>query len=142
VAVGAITNIAAFDAAGQFVATAVEGRSRNGYGGEIVMMVGITAAGKVLDFKILSAKETPGLGTKIATPGFRSRIQGRALDANWMVRKDGGEIDGVTAATISSRAALEAIRAAIAAHQALTAQVAADMTPVATPTKREESAQP
>lgn len=123
VGVGAATNFAAFDAAGRLVATAVQGRSANGYGGTIDLMVGISQAGQVLDFRVLSAKETPGLGTKIAAPKFKRGIQGRALGANWTVRKDGGEVDGVTAATISSRAALEAIRDAIAAHKSLLARL-------------------
>ena len=114
---GGVTNYAAFDAGGSLIATAVEGRSTKGYGGDVVLMVGISAEGQVLDFQVIDAKETPGLGTRIGSPAFKKGIRGRAMDANWTVKKDGGEVDAVTAATISSRAALDAIRQAIAWHR-------------------------
>ncbi|MDX9866303.1 MAG: RnfABCDGE type electron transport complex subunit G [Kiritimatiellia bacterium] len=99
---------------GAFAGAALEGRSANGYGGEMVLMVGVGADGKLVTFQKLVASETPGLGTKIETDAFRRPLLGRSIQANWTVRKDGGEIDAVTAATISSRAALECIRDAIA----------------------------
>lgn len=112
---GAVTNLACFDAEGRLVAAAVVGRSTHGYAGEITLMVGIDAkTGHVVDFAVLSASETPGLGAKIAEEEFRKGVRDRPVSANWTVRKDGGEVDGVTSATISSRAALEAIRDALA----------------------------
>ena len=99
---------------GEAVAVAVEGRSKNGYGGDVVLMVGMGMDGKLVSYEVVSASETPGLGTKIAGDAFRKPLEGKALDGNWSVRKDGGEVDAVTAATISSRAALECIRDAIA----------------------------
>ena len=125
VVAGGATNFAAFDERGKLLATAVEGRSGNGYGGEIVIMAGISADGRLIDFKVLEDTETPGLGKKIAAPAFARRVQGRAIDADWRVRQDGGEIEAVTAATISSRAVLEAIRDAIARHRAVLAALAA-----------------
>ncbi|HPW75101.1 MAG TPA: RnfABCDGE type electron transport complex subunit G [Kiritimatiellia bacterium] len=99
---------------GAFAGAALEGHSANGYGGDMVLMVGLSADGKLVNFKKLVGSETPGLGTKIDTDLFRKPLLGRSLKANWTVRKDGGEVDAVTAATISSRAALECIRDAIA----------------------------
>lgn len=104
---------------GKLVAIAVEGRSRNGYGGEIVLMVGMSAEGKLVSYEVLKATETPGLGTKIAGDAFKRPIKGRPLESPWTVKKDGGPIDAVTAATISSRAAMECIRDAIRKRQML-----------------------
>jgi electron transport complex protein RnfG len=101
---------------GQLAAVAVQGRSGSGYGGEIVLMVGLGADGRLVNYKKLVASETPGLGTKIESDAFRKPLLGRALNADWRVKKDGGEVDAITAATISSRAALECIRDAIAKY--------------------------
>jgi len=104
---------------GKIVAFAVEGRSKNGYSGEVVLMVGMSVDGKLINYEILSANETPGLGTKIAGDLFKAPLKGRSLAASWIVKKDGGQVDAVTAATISSRAALDCIRDAIAKRQLL-----------------------
>lgn len=103
----------------EVVAVATEGSSKNGYAGEIVLMVGMSADGKLINYEVISANETPGLGTKIAGNAFKNPLKGRSLDAPWTVKKDGGQIDAVTAATISSRAALECIQDAISKRQAL-----------------------
>ena len=102
---------------GKVAAIAVQGRSGSGYGGEIVLMVGLSTDGKLVDYKKLVASETPGLGTKIESDAFRVPLLGRALNADWRVKKDGGKVDAITAATISSRAALECIRDAIAKYE-------------------------
>ncbi len=112
-------NFVVTDAQDRLVAMAVEGRSPRGYGGDVVLMVGIAADGRVLDFEVLSASETPGLGNKIASEVFKKGIRGRPLRSDWRVLQDGGEIDAITAATISSRAALEAVRDAIARYRTL-----------------------
>jgi electron transport complex protein RnfG len=99
----------------KMVAVAVEGRSKNGYGGDIALMVGINIADeRLVGYEVISASETPGLGTKIAKDAFKKPLMGMPLASRWFVRKEGGEVDAVTAATISSRAALECIRNAIA----------------------------
>lgn len=98
---------------GKIIAVATEGRSKNGYAGDVVLMVGMSGDGKLVNYEVLSAMETPGLGTKIAANAFKNPLKGRALDGSWKVKKDGGEVDAVTAATISSRAALDCIRDAI-----------------------------
>jgi Na+-translocating ferredoxin:NAD+ oxidoreductase subunit G len=104
---------------GKMVAIAVEGRSKNGYGGDIVLMVGMSADGKLVSYEVLRANETPGLGTKIAGDAFKKPLKGRALEGSWKVKKDGGQIDAITAATISSRAVLDCIRDAISKRQTL-----------------------
>ncbi len=104
---------------GKIVAVATEGRSKNGYAGDVVLMVGMSADGKLVNYEVISASETPGLGTKIASNAFKNPLKGRLLDGSWKVKKDGGEVDAVTAATISSRAALDCIRDAISKRKQL-----------------------
>lgn len=118
VVAGGQTNLASYAANGKLVATAVEATTHNGYGGDIKIIVGIDAAEeKVIDFIVLSSQETPGLGKNISSKKFRGGICGKPLSTNFTVKKDGGEIDAVTSATISSRALLEAIRSAIEIHR-------------------------
>ena len=100
--------------AGRYVGAAFEVASSKGYGGDIRLMVGITADGLVHGIEILSQKETPGLGARIADDDFKQRFAGRsARDTTWAVGKDGGDIDAITAATISSRAVVGAVREGI-----------------------------
>jgi electron transport complex protein RnfG len=114
------------DAAGTVQAVAVRGMSKNGYGGPVMLMVGIAADGTLINFEVIEQTETPGLGTKITEEPFRKRLIRRPdgtprpiAGTQWKVTRDGGEIDAVTAATISSRAALEAVRDAIATYEAV-----------------------
>ena len=77
-------------------------------------MVGVNAAGEIQGVEILKQLETPGLGARITEPGFRQGFAGRNIaDTDWRVRKDGGDIDQITAATISSRAVVEAVKAGV-----------------------------
>lgn len=102
---------------GRLAAVAVEGRSRSGYGGDVALMVGMSADGKLVNFEVVQASETPGLGTKMTSEAFKAPLRGKAITSPWKVKKDGGEVDAITAATISSRAALECIRNAIAKYE-------------------------
>ena len=110
---GAVSNFVSIAENGNFVGAAVRGHSANGYGGNLVLMVGFTSAGDVFSFEVLETAETPGLGSKVNTPSFKDQFRGKPLSTRWAVKKDGGDIDAITAATISSRAALEAIREAV-----------------------------
>jgi len=89
------------------VGYAVETASKNGFSGMIRMVVGFDATGRVLNVNVLEQNETPGLGTKMADEGnplfasFEGRNPGEMKLA---VKKDGGDVDALTAATISSRA--------------------------------------
>lgn len=97
--------------AGQFVGAAFETVSSEGYGGDIVIMVGVAADGTVRAIKILDAKETPGLGAKIDGDEFKDQFKGLSVgETKWAVRKDQGELDAITAATISSRAVVSAVK--------------------------------
>lgn len=93
--------------------------SVDGFGGPFRVMVGFDADGNILGYEILEHQETPGLGSHIEhwfknadKPG--QNIIGRKADGKFAVSKDGGEIDAITAATISSRAFLKAINQAYA----------------------------
>ena len=85
------------------VGYAVETMSKNGFGGPISLMVGFAPAGEVLNVNVLKQTETPGLCTK------------NPADMKLAVRKDGGDVDALTAATISSRAYVDAMSRAYAA---------------------------
>ena len=103
---------------GEILGLAIEGVTQKGYGGEIRLMAGF-ANGVVHNFKIIEARgETPGLGTKIKSDVFRLPLLNRKIGADWRLKKDGGELDAITSATISSRAALAALRDAIEKHNA------------------------
>ncbi|MDR1564812.1 MAG: RnfABCDGE type electron transport complex subunit G [Oscillospiraceae bacterium] len=94
--------------------------SSTGYGGEIKLMVGINAEGVVQGVEILSMSETPGLGANAKKDKFISQYKGK--DANkgeLKVSKDGGEIDAITAATISSRAVTQGVNQALERYKEL-----------------------
>lgn len=86
-----------------------EGTCKDGYGGDITLMVGFKKDKKtVISYKVLAASETPGLGMKLKTPEFASQFAGKD-GSSLKVRKDGGEIEAITSATITSRAVCRAI---------------------------------
>ena len=86
------------------------------FGGGLTIMVGISPAGKVLGYSVLETHETPGLGAKAAQwfqKGEKGDIIGRNLkEKELVVSKDGGDVDAITASTITSRAFLRAVNAA------------------------------
>lgn len=87
-----------------------------GYAGPIQAWVGIDTSFLVSRMVIVAQNETPGLGSKIASFEFISQFFGKTADS-LRLRRDGGSIEAVTAATISSRAVTEAIREKVNAHQ-------------------------
>lgn len=106
--------------AGKTVGYAIESISKNGFGGAVRLMVGFDTNGTILNINVLEQKETPGLGTKMAEEGnplLASLKDKKAAEVNMTVRKDGGDIDALTAATISSRAYAEAVAIAAEAFE-------------------------
>ena len=99
----------------QWVGTAVE-TTENGFGGPVKVMVGFDADSKVINYQVLEHQETPGLGDKMGawfkTDKGNQSILGKKANGAFTVSKDGGDIDAITAATISSRAFLNAINKA------------------------------
>lgn len=109
----------ATDAEGNFAGAAIE-INENGFGGNIKMMVGIDAQGQIVDYSILELAETPGLGSKMVD-WFRTKsdIRGaNVADGEMKVSKDGGNYDAITAATISSRAFMKGVNAAMETYKA------------------------
>ena len=105
---------------GTVVGYAVIAMAPNGFSGEFPVMVGIDKDGKIIDTYVLDHKETPGLGSKMTEEKFKAQFRGKDLkNTKWQVKKDGGDIDAITAATITSRAFTAALLRALKADQAL-----------------------
>ena len=86
-----------------------EGTCKDGYGGDITLMVGFRKDKRtVISYKVLAASETPGLGMKLKTPEFAGQFAGKD-GTSLKVKRDGGEIEAITSATITSRAVCKAI---------------------------------
>ncbi|MBR0036308.1 MAG: RnfABCDGE type electron transport complex subunit G [Bacteroidales bacterium] len=99
---------------GKLVGTAVQAVSKNGFGGDIVVMFGFDPEGVIMGYSVLDcSNETPGLGAKMPDwfqKGAKGDVIGKnPAKNNITVSKDGGEVDAITAATISSRAFCDAI---------------------------------
>lgn len=103
------------DKEGTVIGHAVQS-SENGFGGELKVLTGFSQDGIILGYTILQSAETPGLGAKASTwfqkeSGEKRSVVGKNLDqCNFTVSKDGGDIDAITASTITSRAFLKAIQ--------------------------------
>ncbi len=104
---------------GKLIGTAVKTFSNNGFNGYVEIMVGFNPDGSINDYSTLVNKETPGLGSKMSfwfREGNPGNVKGKTPGtAGLKVSKDGGEVDAITAATISSRAFLDAVNRAAAA---------------------------
>jgi Na+-translocating ferredoxin:NAD+ oxidoreductase subunit G len=107
----------------QLLSTAVKSYSPQGFSGDIVVMVGVLPDGAIHQVKVVEQRETPGLGTKIESNRFLKQFVGKALGSfNFKVKKDGGEVDAITAATISSRAFTAAVELALTKYRDHTQQ--------------------
>ena len=101
------------------VAIAMEAVAPDGYNGNIKLIIGIDSSGKVLGVRTLSHAETPGLGDKIDlrksdwVQSFNQMKLQSATDKRWKVKKDGGDFDQFTGATITPRAYVKAVRKAL-----------------------------
>ena len=89
--------------------------SVGGFGGPLQLMVGFTPDGTVYNTSVVSHSETPGLGAKLVDENIAPRVQVKGKHpetSNLSVKKDGGDIDAITASTITSRAFLKGVNAA------------------------------
>ncbi len=105
---------------GQEVGYAVESFTNSGFSGLIRIMVGFEPDGTIRNISVLEQNETPGLGAKIAVDGNPVKVSFvgyNPADLKMAVRKDGGDIDAITASTISSRAYVQAVERAYAAFR-------------------------
>ena len=94
------------------VGTAFQVIAPDGYAGDISILMGVGPDGKVSGIEIISHKETPGLGNKIQKAEWKNQFKGRSIDdgPRLAVKKDGGEIDQFSGATISPRAVVNAVK--------------------------------
>jgi electron transport complex protein RnfG len=96
--------------------TAVQSTDPNAFGGNLTVLVGFNEGGDILGYTVLENNETPGLGAK-CPDWFQKGNPGDIIGKNpgkkeLTVSKDGGEIDAITASTITSRAFLRAVQQA------------------------------
>jgi len=91
--------------------------SPSGYGGEISMVVGVSTTGKITGVSIISMSETSGLGTNASKDSFLNQYTG--VSDTQSVKKDGGKIDALTGATITSRAVTKGVNSALEAVKTL-----------------------
>lgn len=90
---------------GKLITSAIRTYSPKGYGGNVWLMVGLLPDGSINNITVLDHKETPGLGTKMNGADFKDQFIGKNPSTfNLKVEKDGGEVDALSGATISSRA--------------------------------------
>jgi Na+-translocating ferredoxin:NAD+ oxidoreductase subunit G len=103
----------------ELVGTAVETFTMNGFSGLIKLMVGFAPDGTIIDIAVLEHLETPGLGDKIekGKSNFSVQFTGKnPSDFKLAVKKDKGDVDAITASTITSRAYCEAVAKAYEAY--------------------------
>ena len=118
---------------GEVAGYAVQTMTKQGFNGVVRLMVGFTPDGEVVNVNVLEQSETPGLGTKMADEGnvLLGSIQGQKLENKKLVggklavTKDGGDVDALTAATISSRAYVDAVNRAWMAYTSVATGVEA-----------------
>jgi len=107
------------DNSGRFQCAAIITESNQGYGGEIKLLLGVDSTGTIRGVEVLEHHETPGLGARITEESFRKQFIGKNLEnTNFTVKKDGGDIQQLTSATISSRAFCGAVKKALEFFQA------------------------
>lgn len=108
----------AYNSSNELVGVAIKTYTKKGFGGYISLMAGFTADGTISGYSVLEHKETPGLGSKMSVwfnnpDKPKQNIIGKnPKTTKFEVSKDGGDIDAITASTISSRAFLDGINRA------------------------------
>lgn len=104
----------------ELVGTAVKSFTNKGFSGQFWIMVGFKPDGSIYNYSVLEHKETPGLGSKMdkwfTKEGKGSIVGMNPSQSKMIVSKDGGDVDAITAATISSRAFLDAVQRAYNAY--------------------------
>lgn len=108
---------------GEPVALVIAAIAPDGYSGSIKLLVGINVDGSLSGVRVVAHRETPGLGDAIdeARSDWIRIFDGKSLQApdvsRWTVRKDGGEFDQLTGATITPRAVVKAVRNTLLYYQ-------------------------
>jgi electron transport complex protein RnfG len=105
--------------AGEAVAVILRFRAVDGYNGDIHLLAGIHSDGRLAGVRVVSHRETPGLGDGIEAEksdwvlSFDGRSLADPAPEDWTVRRDGGEFDQFTGATVTPRAVVAAVRMAL-----------------------------
>lgn len=100
-------------------AVVLEAIAPDGYSGKIALVLAVRATGELAGVRVVSHKETPGLGDYIELPkspwikGFDGKSRAIYKDADWKVKKDGGQFDYMAGATITPRAVVKAVNKAL-----------------------------
>ena len=106
---------------GDTVATLAIEATSSGFGGDLTLMFGVDLINSVqMGMEVVSHSETPGLGARIVEPAFRKQWKGLSIDSPVAVTADGGEIDAISGATTTSRAAVNGtneVMAFVKSHQ-------------------------
>jgi electron transport complex protein RnfG len=106
---------------GKSVGYAFKTIGENAYSGTLTCLVGITPDGKVTGLEIVQHKETPGLGAEATKCEWRRQLIGKKpSEINWSVKQDGGDVDAISGATITSRSVINCVTKAhefAAAHK-------------------------
>ena len=109
----------AYDETGNVVGCAIN-VAPVGFGGPIAIKVGFDVNGVIWNTKVLSQAETPGLGAKCVEPSFSDQFKGfNPAEKKLSVKKDGGDVDAITASTITSRAYADGVALAVKVFQAI-----------------------
>lgn len=106
----------------EVLGTAVETFTKNGFSGEFKLMVGFDPEGSIIDIAVIKHAETPGLGDKMEIDKSDFHVQFMGKDPtkfNLAVTKDRGDVDAITASTITSRAYCDAVERAYTAFKEL-----------------------
>lgn len=104
---------------GEAVAAVLSSLAPDGYSGQIRLLVAIRIDGQILGVRVASHSETPGIGDAIEArkSAWIGNFTGRSLtdpaENRWRLRKDGGDLDAISGATVSSRAVVAATRRAM-----------------------------
>lgn len=119
---------------GQVVAVIIPATARDGYTGDIDFIIGINIDGSIAGIRVLSHRETPGLGDAIDSKksdwvlAFDGRSLSNTKANDWAVKKDGGVFDQFTGATITPRAMVNSVKKALDYFQEHSAQLLAPAT--------------
>lgn len=114
---------------GQVTALVLPVTAPDGYNGRIRLLVGVRPDGTLLGVRVVEHRETPGLGDKVDTRksdwilGFAGKSLDNPAPPGWQVRREGGEFDQFTGATITPRAVVRAVYRALRHHEAHAAEL-------------------
>ena len=98
---------------GAIVGYAINTYTKEGFSGDILLMAGFNTDGSIYNITVLEHKETPGLGSKMNESSFKDQFKNLNPSTTALkIKKDNGQIDAITAATISSRAFCDAVQRA------------------------------